>query len=89
MGDFNLDAGMEQRLDYPHKAIYERLVNFALDENLIQIVDFNTCVGAREAKRSTYHAHAAADCSCGNPTFLCSFRCIWQPLLFNQACETI
>ena len=42
MGDFNLDARIDLRLDYQHRVQFEILSNFALNENLIQIIDFTT-----------------------------------------------
>ena len=42
MGDFNLDAGMEARHDYGYKIPLELLSNFALENDLIQLVTFNT-----------------------------------------------
>ena len=42
MGDFNLDANMNHRLDYNRKVPLNLLNNFALKNHLIQIVDFNT-----------------------------------------------
>ena len=45
-------------------------------------------VGAREVKRSTSHAYAAA-AACGNQPSCAVSTATWQPLLFNQACVTI
>ncbi len=42
LGDFNLDARMQHRLDYPHKLIYNVLDNFTSNFNLEQIVNFST-----------------------------------------------
>ena len=42
MGDFNLDAGMEARHDYGYKVPLELLSDFALENNLLQVVTFNT-----------------------------------------------
>ena len=42
LGDFNLDAGMEARQDYVYKMPLELLSNFALEKNLLQLVNFNT-----------------------------------------------
>jgi hypothetical protein len=42
MGDFNLDAKMQYRLDYPHRLIYDCLNDFTTELNFEQIVDFPT-----------------------------------------------
>ena len=42
MGDFNLDAGMEDRRDYGYKIPLELLASFALENDLLQVVTFNT-----------------------------------------------
>ena len=42
LGDFNLDARMEMRPDYDRKVPLSCLVNFALENNLIQIVTETT-----------------------------------------------
>ena len=42
MGDFNLDGGSNLRHDYSNRILLDTLNNFALNENLIQVVDFNT-----------------------------------------------
>ena len=42
MGDFNLDAKMDNRGDYLRKIPLKLLNDFALSNNLTQIVDFNT-----------------------------------------------
>ena len=42
MGDFNLDANMQFRLDYPHRLIYDCLNNFTTELNFEQLVDFPT-----------------------------------------------
>ena len=42
MGDLNLDARMELRSDYNRKIPLANLTEFALNENLTQIVTFDT-----------------------------------------------
>ena len=42
MGDFNLDVNMEHRPDYCAKIPLNHLTAFTNDNNLTQIVDFNT-----------------------------------------------
>ena len=42
VGDFNLDANMQFRLDYPHKHLYNFLNEFIVKFNFNQIVDFST-----------------------------------------------
>ena len=42
LGDFNLDAGMEERQDYGYKYPLELLSNFVFENNLLQVVNFNT-----------------------------------------------
>ena len=42
LGDFNLDAGMEERQDYGYKYPLELLSNFVFENNLFQVVNFNT-----------------------------------------------
>ena len=42
MGDFNLDARMNHRMDYNRKVPLKLLNDFALENHLIQIVNFNT-----------------------------------------------
>lgn len=42
LGDFNLDARMQFRLDYRHKLMYDYLNDFTTNQNLEQIVDFPT-----------------------------------------------
>ena len=42
MGDFNLDARMNHRNDYNRKNPLKLLNEFALENHLIQLVDFNT-----------------------------------------------
>ena len=42
LGDFNLDARMEGRMDYHHRVPLSNLVNFAAEKNLIQMVEFET-----------------------------------------------
>ena len=42
MGDFNLDARMDMRPDYDHKVPLSCLTNFALENNLVQIVTGTT-----------------------------------------------
>ena len=42
LGDFNLDAGMEFRLDYPRKATFNYLTDFVNQNNLSQLVNFPT-----------------------------------------------
>ena len=42
LGDFNLDSGMGDRQDYSYKVPLELLSNFALENNLLNIVKFNT-----------------------------------------------
>ena len=42
MGDFNLDAGIEGRQDYSYKNPLELLSNFSFENNLLQVVNFNT-----------------------------------------------
>ena len=42
LGDFNLDAKMQFRLDYPHKHIYNYLNDFTSKFNFNQVVDFPT-----------------------------------------------
>ena len=42
MGDFNLDAKMENRADYHHKIPLEYLTTFSMENNLIQTVYFDT-----------------------------------------------
>ena len=42
LGDFNLDAGMEGRPDYDRKIPLAQLSDFAVQNNLLQIVDFDT-----------------------------------------------
>ena len=42
LGDFNLDARMEFRPDYDRKIPLAQLSDFAVRNNFLQIVDFNT-----------------------------------------------
>ena len=42
MGDFNLDARMDSRPDYDRKIPLALLSNFATNNNLTQIIEFNT-----------------------------------------------
>jgi hypothetical protein len=42
MGDFNLDAEMQYRIDYPHNRLYNMLNDIIEQFNLIQLVDFPT-----------------------------------------------
>ena len=42
MGDFNLDASMDNRLDYRHREQLRMLSEFVLDNNLLQTVEFKT-----------------------------------------------
>ena len=42
MGDFNLDARMDMRPDYDHKVPLSCFTNFALENNLVQIVTGTT-----------------------------------------------
>ena len=42
MGDFNLDLNSIHRPDYIYKLPMNSLSNFALDNNLFQVVNFNT-----------------------------------------------
>ena len=48
---------MELRLDY--RVSLDKLVNFALEENLIQLVDFNTCSkvinGVKKSSLQVWH----------------------------------
>ena len=42
LGDFNLDAAMQYRIDYPHKLLYNELSTLITSANLEQLVDFPT-----------------------------------------------
>ena len=42
MGDFDLDAGIESGPDYNYKIPFELLSNFVFENNLLQVVNFNT-----------------------------------------------
>ena len=42
LGDFNLDANMENRLDYNRRVPMNYLTEFAFEFNLSQIITFNT-----------------------------------------------
>ena len=42
LGDFNLDAKMQYRLDYPHKHLYACLDEFTTEFNFEQLIDFPT-----------------------------------------------
>ena len=42
MGDFNLDANMEHRLDYTYRIPLNLLIELAIEINLTQIVTCNT-----------------------------------------------
>ena len=42
MGDFNLDAKMENRPDYDRKNLLEKISTLSLEKNLVQIVNFDT-----------------------------------------------
>ena len=42
MGDFNLDGGNDIRPDYSNRHLLDSLKTFAIESNLLQIVDFNT-----------------------------------------------
>ena len=42
LGDFNLDAKMQFRLDYPHKVLFDELNSLINRFNLDQLVDFPT-----------------------------------------------
>ena len=42
LGDFNLDAAMQYRLDYPYKLLYNDLITVITNSDLKQLVDFPT-----------------------------------------------
>ena len=42
LGDFNLDDGIDLRQDYCNRSLLKTLREFAIDKNLLQVVDFNT-----------------------------------------------
>ena len=42
MGDFNLDDGIDLKQDYCNRSLLKTLREFAIEKNLLQVVDFNT-----------------------------------------------
>ena len=42
LGDFNLDDGMDLKQDYCNRSLLKTLREFAIEKNLLQVVDFNT-----------------------------------------------
>ena len=73
LGDFNLDANMCNRLDYARRVPLKELTDFALNNNLDQIVTFNTWpqnINGIRKESSLDHAYVNNPATIGEISFI-------------------